>query len=82
MATNYILENCSDFFTDRKVVMKFEGKDFPFRPTDILKNRDGYKLMYQNVICLCKSFSSTFESLGEMQYITFGWLCRRNESLE
>ena len=51
MATNYILENCSDFFTDRNVVMKFEGKDFPFRPTDILKNRKGYKLMYQNVIC-------------------------------
>ena len=51
MATNYILENCNNFFTDRKVLMKFEGKDFPFRPTDILKNRKGYKLMYQNVIC-------------------------------
>ena len=55
MATNYILENCSDFFTDRKVVMKFEGKDFPFRSTDILKNRDGYKLMYQNVIANAKA---------------------------
>ena len=51
MATNYILENCNNFFTDRKVVMKFEGKDFPFRPKDILKNRNEYKLMYQNVIC-------------------------------
>ena len=62
--------------------MKFEGKDFPFRPTDILKNRDGYKFMYQNVICQCKSFSATFKSLEEMQYITFAWLCRRNESLQ
>ena len=51
MATDYILENCNNFFTDRKVVIKFEWKDFPFRPTDILKNRNGYKLMYQNVIC-------------------------------
>ena len=51
MATNYILENCNNFFADRKIVMKFEGKDFRFRPTDILKNRNSYKLMYQNVIC-------------------------------
>ena len=39
MATNYILETCNNFFTDRKVAMKFEGKDFPFRPADILKNK-------------------------------------------
>ena len=61
--------------------MKFEGKDFPFRPPDILKKRDGYKLMYQNVICQCKSFSATFKRLHEMQYITFGWLRRRNENV-
>ena len=72
MAFNYILENCNNFFIDRKVVMKFEGKDFPFRPIDILKNRDGYKLMYQNVICQYESFSATFKSLEEMQYITCG----------
>ena len=35
--------------------MKFEGKDFPFRRADILKNRGKYKLMYQNVICQCKT---------------------------
>ena len=72
MATNYILENRNNFFIDQKVVMKFEGKDFPFRPTDILKNRGGYKLMYQNVICQCESFSAAFKSLEEMQYITCG----------
>ena len=38
MAPNYILENYNNFFTDRKVAMKFEEKDFPFRPTDVLKN--------------------------------------------
>ena len=51
MATNYIMENCNNFFTDRKVVMKFEEKYLPFRPTNILKNLSEYKLMYQNVIC-------------------------------
>ena len=50
MASKYVLESCNNFFTDQKIVMKFEGKNFPFCPTDILKNRDGYKLMYQNVI--------------------------------
>ena len=50
MATNYMMEKCNNLFTDRKVVMKFEAKNFPFHPTDILKNRNGYKLMYQNVI--------------------------------
>ena len=81
MTSNYILEICNNFFTDRKVVMKFERKYFPFRPTDILKKRGGYKLMYQNVICQCKSFSASFKRLGEMQYITFGWLRRRSESV-
>ena len=80
MATNYILENFSDFFTNRKVVMKFERKDFLFRSTDIIKNWVGYKLMYQNVICQCKSFSATFKSLEAMQYITFGWPYRRNKN--
>ena len=51
MATSYILVFYNNFFTEQKVVMKFEGKDFPFRPTDILKNWNGYKLMYQDVIC-------------------------------
>ena len=51
MDTNYILENCNNFFTDGKVEMKFEGKDLLFRPTNILKNWNGHKLIYQNVIC-------------------------------
>ena len=76
------MENCISFFTDRKVVIKFEEKDILFRPTDILKNRDGYKLMYQKVICQCKSFSVTFKSLEQMQYMTYGWLCQRNESVQ
>ena len=80
MATNCISQNCNNFFADRKIVMKFEGKDFPFHRTDILKNRGNYKLMYQNLICQCKSFSATFKSLEEMQYITFGWLCRRKKA--
>ena len=80
MATNYILENCNSFFTDRLlVVMKFAGKDFPSRPTGILKSRSRCKLMYQNVICLCSSFYATFKSLEEIQCLMFGWLCRRND---
>ena len=39
MATNYILKNCNNLFTDRKVVIKFEGTDFTFRPTDLKKIR-------------------------------------------